>query len=91
MKFIPFNKWIVMKPVEDTGRHGILYLAPTAAKQYQRAVIVALPDIPEVSKWKVGSTVFYDMIGEVRVGRGDDTVVLVSYLNVLGQIEEETT
>ncbi len=90
MQFEPYNKWIVMKPLEDSGKTDSgIWLAPTASKQYQQATIVALPDIPEVSKWSIGSTVFYDMVGEVRVGRGKDTIVLVSYLNVLGRIITE--
>ncbi len=88
MKFQPFNKWIVMKPIDEAAKVGSLYLAPSAANQYRRAEVIALPDLKEVSAMglSVGQTVFYDTVGEVRVGRGKDETILVSYLNVLGAV-----
>lgn len=87
MQFKPFNQWIVMKPIaEATQTASGLFIPHQVAKQYARATIVALPDIPEVSKFAVGSTVFYDILGEVRVGRSPDEIILVSYKNVLGEV-----
>ena len=91
MKFQPFNKWIVMKPVEESDKIGLLYLPGNLASQYKRAEIVSLPDMKEVAGLAVGTTVFYDTVGEVRVGRGKDETILVSYLNVLGTIVPEET
>ncbi len=87
MQFKPFNKWIVMKPIDESDKTATgLYLAPNVSNQYRRAEIVELPDLPEVKNLAVGSVVFYDTVGEVRIGRGKDETILVSYLNVLGTV-----
>lgn len=89
MNFAPFNKWIVMKPIDETDKVGMLYLPGNIANQYRRAIIVALPKISEVEYLAVGTVVFYDTLGEVRIGRGKDETILVSYLNVLGTISQD--
>lgn len=92
MLFKPFNKWIVMKPIDETDRIGSLYLPGNLANQYRRAEVVAVPDGVEAITAMglvAGQTVFYDTVGEVRVGRGTNETILVSYLNILGAVLED--
>jgi co-chaperonin GroES (HSP10) len=90
MQFLPYNRWVVLKPIDETDKIGSLYLPGNIANQYRRAEVVALPPAsPEkdglgASGLVVGSIVFYDTVGEVRIGRGKDETILVSYLNILG-------
>jgi hypothetical protein len=89
MIFEPINKWVVLKPIDETDKIGTLYLPHNVSTQYGRGTIQALPpNLPPEIDLLVGTVVFYDKLGEVRVGRGESETILVSYLNVLGTVRD---
>lgn len=86
----PKNKYAWIKNLDQDGKVGLLYTAPSATNQYRLAKLLAFDtDCPEAQGYEVGQTVLYDTIGAVEHRIGNAMYTTVKILNVVSIVEEK--